>query len=128
MSKDVKMNKEEVSASLDRYTEDAYKLAFILTLSEEGAVSVMEDAVEEMTVKGGWGGKDEKTSFFALICKHAKKCRIPPMTAEELTEKYGKKSDDFYTLIAQPKAERARLHMIYYEDMSEEDAAKAAGK
>lgn len=122
------INREEISASLDRYTEDAYKFAFILTFSEEGAVTALEDAVAEMTAKEKWGGDDEKIQFFASVFRHAKQCKTAPMKADEITEKYGRKSDDFYSMSDMPAEERARQHLLLYEDMSESDAEKVTGK
>lgn len=122
------INREEISASLDKYTTDAYKFAFVLTFSEEGAVTALEDAVAEMTSKEKWGCDDEKIQFFASIYKHAQKCKTPPMKAEEITEKHGRKSDDFYLMPDMPVKERARQHLLLYEDMSESDAEKVTGK
>lgn len=116
------MDKEKITEYVQKYTDDAYKFAFIVTLSEDGAAAALREAVKEMTKKELWDVEDVKDELFALVYKHGINCGIPPMPAEEINARYGKKSDDFYSFIALPAKERARQHLIMYEDMSEADA------
>lgn len=122
------MEAEKISEYVEKYMDDAYKFAFIVTLSDEGAASALKSAVGEMTEKELWDSADVRKELYTLLYRHAVNCGAEPMTAAAISGKYGKKSDDFYSFIALPVNERALCHLTVYEDMSEEDATKVIGK
>ncbi len=119
-------NVTNVKEKLAGLTDQAYKLAFILTLSEEGAEQTVVAAAARLCRAKADG--DIKELFFKAVCAEAKNVRTEPMTAERITERFGVKSDDFYEFIKLPARQRAVLHLTEYENMTAEQAERIAGK
>ena len=113
------INEERAALLLDKYGDDLYRFAYILTLSEDTAGHAVSDAFAEASGRGllSNSDKDDKKLLFSLIYKNTAKCK--PGSFDE--DKYGKKSETFYEIIKLPLKERASNHLALYEDMAEQD-------
>ena len=49
------------------------------------------------------------------------------MSRAAVCEKYGEKSEEFFELLSKPLAERARIHLSLYEDLTDGEAAAITG-
>lgn len=120
------MNEQRASALMDKYGDELYKFAYILTGADNDAAEVFSDALAEVITKNLLTGKDEedRALLFARVYKYASKRK----TAAEYDGKYGKKSDTFYELMKLPLKERAFYHLTEYEDMTEQKAKEVTGQ
>lgn len=108
---------------LNKYGDDIYRFAFILTCNEDRAGVIMAEAFEYAAGNGLFSDKDkdDKKLLFSRVYKNAVKNGDPAVYDEE---KYGKKSDTFKSIVSLPLKERAIRHLILYEDMEEKEAEK----
>lgn len=118
------MTNEEITAVLEKHADDLFRFAFVLTLSEEGAMTVMKEAVGDMTAKNKWDAEDVKKELLGYIYKRARKYGTAALDKNAVTGKYGPKSDEFFDFLSQPFEERAKGHLSMYEDMTDEEIAK----
>ena len=113
---------ENISSLLDRYGDDLYRFAFILTVSDNGALSVLSDAFTDAAKDLSGDPENGKKTVLSYIYRRAAKCTVPRMTNEEMTKAYGEKYPDFHEFLSLPVKERAVLHLKLYEDMSDAEA------
>ena len=111
---------------MDKYGDELYKFAFILTGTDKDAAEVFSDAFAQAAANGLLSGRDEEDRelMFAQIYKTASKLK----TTAEYDGKYGKKSDAFYEMMKMPLRERAFYHLTEYENMTEQKANGVIGK
>ena len=114
-------NEDRALFLLNKYGDDLYRFAFILTCSEDAAGRIMTEALEFASGNELFADKDkdDKKILFSRIYKSAVKNGEPALYDEE---KYGKKSDTSNELINLPLKERAIRHLCLYEDMEEKEA------
>lgn len=115
------MTEKTAADLLEKYGDDLYRFAFILTLSEETAKNILAESFEYAAGKELLSGVDNKDKKLLLsrIYKNAVKSGKSATYDEN---KYGKKSDTFIELIGLPLKERAIRHLCLYEDMEEKEA------
>lgn len=111
---------------LNKYGDDLYRFAFILTCSDEAAGQILPDVFEEAAGKQIFTDKDkdDKLILLSLIYKNAAK-RGGGGGYDE--KKHGKKSGDFMQMIKLPQNERAVSHLMLYEDLTEQEAKAVTG-
>ena len=121
------MNNDEIKAYIKRRADDLFRFAFVLTASDSGAAEILREAVSDMTAKNKWDREGYETELFRAIYKRALKYRGEPMSRAAVCEKYGEKSEEFFELLSKPLAERARIHLSLYEDLTDGEAAAITG-
>lgn len=120
--------KEIKEKLLDRYGDDIYRFAFVLTRSDATADKLVPAAFAYADEKQLDQNDDEnKLVIFKLIYAAAEKLTSIGMSDEEITAKYGKKSEDFLTLLRKPLKERAAEHLSVYEDLTAEQIKEITG-
>ena len=114
------MNDQRASVLMDKYGDDLYRFAFILTGTDNDAAEVFSGAFAAVCTNKLFTGKDkeDREILFCNMYKAASKLK----TAALYDGKYGKKSDTFDELMELPLNERAVAHLIMYEDMTEQEA------
>lgn len=112
-------NEERAAFLLDKYGDELYKFAFILTGADGAASEVFRDAFAFAAGKKTFTNEDDpdKRLLFSIIYKLASKRKT-----EGYKEEYGKKSDTFYEMLSLPLCERAVNHLVLYEDLTEKEA------
>ncbi len=118
------LNDERAVFLLNKYGDDMYRFAYVLTCADNVAAEAVSDAFFEVTGKKTFTGVDSKDKelLLAQIYKNASK-RKPAV----YDEKYGKKGDTFNELMKMPVKDRAISHLMLYEDMTEQKAKEVLG-
>ena len=115
------ISEKKAADLLEKYGDELYRFAFIMTLSEETAGKILAEAFEYAAGKELFSGTDntDKKLLLSRIYKNAVKSG---KSASYDEEKYGKKSDTFNELVSLPLKERAVYHLTLYENMEEKEA------
>ncbi len=106
----------------DKFGDDAYRFAFIITLDAEKATDAVCDAFASLSADPGFNTEEpDKRRTFRAVYKAAKKSAGDP-EREKIEALYGGKCEEFYEIASLPVKERAVGHLTLYECYSETDA------
>lgn len=116
-------DKDKAIAFAARYGDDAYRFAFIVTLSKDAAEQAVCSAFEALSADEKFQPEEpDKRVIFAAVYKFAKKSAITEVKREEIEALYGEKPDEFFEIAAMPLKARAAEHLTLYEGYGEKEA------
>ena len=106
----------------DKFGDDAYRFAFIITLDAEKATDAVCGAFAALSADPDFDTEEpDKRRIFHAVCKAAKKS-AGNADREKIGALYGEKCEEFYEIAALPVKERATAHLTLYEGYSETEA------
>ena len=107
---------------LEKYSDELYRFAYILTCSDHGAADLLSEAFSELSGndKFTYKADENRIILFSALYALAPKFEEAP-DFELIKQRYGEKNEEFYALLKAPLRERARTHLLIYEDMTERE-------
>ena len=109
---------------INKYGDDAYRFAVILTLSTSEAEAAVTAAFNALSEKENAeeDGLDKRKVFHAVY-KAAKKNALTGKNRAEIEKDYGEKPEEFFDIASLPAKKRATEHLVLYEGYTEDEAA-----
>lgn len=109
----------------DKYGDDAFRFAFIITLDAEKAADAVCAAFTSLAADPDHNLDDpDKRKIFSAVYKAAKKTAAKSADRTKIEAAYGEKCEEFYEIASLPAKNRAIGHLTLYEGYSEPDAVK----
>jgi hypothetical protein len=120
---------ESVTQLINRYGDDLYRFAFVLTCSDSGASELLADTFAALYAEDKLTEqiKENRLLVFKALYDRAPKFAGAP-DREMIKEHYGEKDAEFYGLLCLPIYEKALKHLVLYEDYTEKEAAEILQK
>lgn len=120
---------ETVKNLIDKYGDDLYRFAFILTCSDEGAASLLAASFSNLEGEKKFT-EDETENRLMMLSEIYKNAALYQKVTDvaALKEKYGDKGDEFYTFLSKPVYDKALVHLTLYEDLTEAEAKEVIKK
>lgn len=114
---------ENVKKLLDKYGDDIYRFAFVLTCSDKGASALLCEAVSVLSGEDKFTKNitENRNLLFSALVEYAPK-HAGIFDSKQIKDKYGEKDETFYDLLKAPIAEKAFTHLTLYEDLTEKEA------
>ena len=115
---------EKAKKFVDAFGDDAYRFAYIITLSKEAAADALRAAFASLAADPGFDpDRPDKKKIFFAVYKAAKRSAGTP-DKEKIEADYGQKCGEFYEVASLPLPERAKEHLVLYEGYEEKEAEK----
>ena len=114
---------DKAKSFAEKYGDDAYRFAFVITLSPDAAEKAVCAAFSALTSDTGFDTENpDKRRIFASVYSHAKKYASSEVKRGDIEALYGEKPEEFYEVLALPPKERAAEHLMLYEGYTEDEA------
>ncbi len=115
---------EKAKKFVDAFGDDAYRFAYIITLSKEAASEAVCGAFAVLVGDPDFDpDRPDKKKIFFAVYKAAKRSAGTP-DKEKIEAEYGQKCGEFYEVASLPLHERAKEHLVLYEGYEEKEAEK----
>ena len=117
-------DREKAKLFTEKYGDDAYRFAVILTLSPAEAEAAVTAAFTALLGKADADSEDiDKRKVFHAVYKAAKKNALTDEKRAEIEKEYGEKPEEFFDIASLPYKKRASEHLVLYEGYKEGEAA-----
>ena len=123
------MTDENARILLEKYKDDFYRFAYILTCTDHGAADCLADAFSELSGNEKFTEKTEENRLmlFSAVYAFAPKYAEEP-NIERIKQRYGEKDAEFFDFLRSPMKERAYKHLTIYEDLTDAQASEVLKK